>query len=85
MAKPYSPTLYNDYTVGEVVWAVRHEMARTIDDVLARRVRLLYIDAREALRVAPEVAQVIARERNLPQSWVDSQVLEFDSIARNFY
>ncbi len=74
-----------DYTVGEVVWAVRHEMARTIDDVLARRVRLLYIDAREALRVAPEVAQVIARERNLPQSWVDSQVLEFDSIARNFY
>ncbi|MBR1541112.1 MAG: glycerol-3-phosphate dehydrogenase/oxidase [Bacteroidaceae bacterium] len=74
-----------DYTVGEVVWAVRHEMAHTIDDVLARRVRLLYIDAREALRVAPEVAQVIARERNLPQSWVDSQVLEFDSIARNFY
>lgn len=74
-----------DYTVGEVVWAVRHEMARTIDDVLARRVRLLYIDAREALRVAPEVAQIIARERNLPQSWVDSQVLEFDSIARNFY
>lgn len=81
--KKISPK-YN-YTVGEVVWAVRHEMARTIDDVLARRVRLLYIDAREALRVAPEVAQVIARERNLPQSWVDSQVLEFDSIARNFY
>ena len=73
-----------DYTVGEVVWAVRHEMARTLDDVLSRRVRLLYIDAREALRVAPEVAQIIAKERNLPQSWVDSQVQEFDPIARKY-
>ncbi|MBO7417562.1 MAG: glycerol-3-phosphate dehydrogenase/oxidase [Bacteroidaceae bacterium] len=73
-----------DYTMGEVVWAVRHEMARTLDDVLARRVRLLYIDAREALRVAPEVAKIMAAERHLPLSWVDEQFESFKEIAQNY-
>ena len=73
-----------DYTLGEVVWAVRHEMARTLDDVLARRVRLLYIDAREALRVAPEVAKIMAAERHLPLTWVDDQVEAFKEIAKNY-
>jgi glycerol-3-phosphate dehydrogenase len=73
-----------DYTLGEVVWAVRHEMARTLDDVLARRVRLLYIDAREALRVAPEVAKVMAMEMHKSLSWVDEEVERFKGIAKNF-
>ncbi len=73
-----------DYTFGEVAWAVRHEMARTLDDVLARRVRLLFIDAREALRVAPEVAKVMALELDMPESWIDEQIAEFTSIAKNY-
>jgi glycerol-3-phosphate dehydrogenase len=73
-----------DYTFGEVVWAVRHEMARTLDDVLARRVRLLYIDAREALRVAPEVAKVMATELGMSELWIDEQVAFFSSIAKNY-
>jgi glycerol-3-phosphate dehydrogenase len=35
--------------MAEVAWAIRYEMARTIDDVLARRVRLLFLDARAAI------------------------------------
>ena len=73
-----------DYTIGEVVWAVQHEMARTLDDVLARRVRLLYIDAREALRVAPDVAKVMATVLGKDQAWVDSQVATFVKIAENY-
>lgn len=73
-----------DYTFGEVAWAVRHEMARTLDDVLARRVRLLFVDAREALRVAPEVAKVMALELDMPESWVDEQIAEFTSIAEKY-
>jgi len=40
----------HDFTVAEVVWAIRHEMAETIEDVLARRVGILWRDARAAIR-----------------------------------
>ena len=46
------------YVEAEVVWAVREEMARTVEDVLARRTRALLLDARASLRAAPG-----ARER----------------------
>ena len=52
--------------------------------MLSRRVRLLYIDAREALRVAPEVAKVMAMEMHKPLSWVDEEVERFKGIAKNF-
>ena len=73
-----------DYTYGEVAWAVRYEMARTLDDVLARRVRLLFVDAKEALKVAPAVAKFMALELNKPNSWVEEQVASFTVIANNY-
>ncbi len=73
-----------DYIVAEVVWAVREEMARDVEDVLARRVRLLFVDAREAVRVAPRVAKIIAAERDLDQAWIDEQVKCFTELARNY-
>ena len=45
-----------------VRFAVRHEMARTVEDVLARRSRLLFLDAAEAARQAPAVAAILADE-----------------------
>jgi len=74
-----------DYTVAEVVWAVRHEMARTVDDVLARRVRLLFVDAREAQKAAPKVARILAKELGRDQEWIDNQVREFQKIADAYY
>lgn len=73
------------YTAAEVIWAVRKEMARTVDDVLARRVRLLYVDAREAKIAAPKVAQIMAKELNRDQKWIDDQVTEFTQIADNYF
>jgi glycerol-3-phosphate dehydrogenase len=73
-----------DYTIGEVVWAVREEMARTVDDVLARRVRMLFIDAREALAVAPKVAHVMAAELGKDETWEAEQVDAFTKIAKNY-
>ena len=72
------------YMKGEVIWAVREEMARTVEDVLSRRTRSLLIDARIAMAVAPEVASLIAKERGLPKSWEESQVKEFKELA-NIY
>ena len=82
MAQKLSPKY--DYTVAEVVWAVRQEMARTVEDVLARRVRLLILDARVAVDVAPQVAKVMAAELGKDQKWIDRQVEEFTGVAENF-
>ncbi len=73
-----------DYTLAEVVWAVREEMAQTVDDVLARRVRLLFVDAREAMAAAPKVAEVMAAELGRDKAWIEAQVDEFTNIAKNY-
>ncbi|MDR3297032.1 MAG: glycerol-3-phosphate dehydrogenase/oxidase [Prevotellaceae bacterium] len=72
----------HSYTVAEVVWAVRHEMARDVEDVLARRVRLLYVDARAAVEAAPLVAEVIAGELGRDEKWQQQQVEEFTKLAK---
>jgi glycerol-3-phosphate dehydrogenase len=70
-----------DYTVAEVLWAIRHEMALTVDDVLARRVRLLFVDAREAQKAAPRVAEILAQELGRDKAWEEAQVKEFVELA----
>jgi glycerol-3-phosphate dehydrogenase len=70
--------------LGEAAWAVRNEMARTVDDVLARRTRSLVLDARAAIEAAPRVAEVMADELEQGQSWIDHQVEAFHEIARGY-
>lgn len=66
---------------GEVVWAARNEMARTVEDFLARRTRALLLDARAALEAAPTVAALLAEELDRDAAWVDAQVAAFTRIA----
>jgi glycerol-3-phosphate dehydrogenase len=68
----------------QVVWAVRHEMARTVDDVLARRTRALFLNARAAIAMAPAVALIMARELGRDESWQQRQLQAFDQIAACF-
>jgi glycerol-3-phosphate dehydrogenase len=68
----------------EVIWALRHEMARTVDDVLARRTRSLFLDARAAIEVARPVAQIMASELGRDRAWQDDQVTRFEQIARHY-
>jgi glycerol-3-phosphate dehydrogenase len=68
----------------QVVWAVRHEMARTVEDVLARRTRCLLLDAEASIDMAPTVAELMAEERDLPSSWVDEQVETYKALAGNY-
>jgi glycerol-3-phosphate dehydrogenase len=68
----------------QVVWAVREEMARTIDDVLARRTRALYLNARVALAMAPETAQLMAKELSRDETWQEQQIRDFEKIAAGF-
>jgi glycerol-3-phosphate dehydrogenase len=68
----------------QVVWAVRHEMARTVDDVLARRTRTLFLNSRAAIAMAPSVARLLARELKRDAAWQQRQVAEFQRIAAGF-
>jgi glycerol-3-phosphate dehydrogenase len=68
----------------QVVWAARHEMARTVEDVLARRTRCLLLNAKASIDVAPRVAELLAKERDLPPSWAEEQVEAFTEVASNY-
>ena len=72
------------YIGAEVVWATRFEMARTIEDVLARRTRALFLDARAAMDMAPAVARLMAIELKKEEDWEKEQVLSFLQVAKNY-
>jgi glycerol-3-phosphate dehydrogenase len=72
------------YRAGEVVWAARQEAARTIEDVLARRTRGLFLDARASIEAAPLVARMLAAELGRDQEWQESQVACFQKLASNY-
>ncbi|WP_045687440.1 glycerol-3-phosphate dehydrogenase/oxidase [Hymenobacter sp. AT01-02] len=73
-----------EFLKAEVVWAARYEMARTVEDVLARRVRVLFLDAPAAIRMAPEVAALLAQELGHDQRWEQQQVAAFTAIAQHY-
>jgi glycerol-3-phosphate dehydrogenase len=68
----------------EVVWAARNEMARTVEDVLARRTRALFLDAHAAIEAAPRVAEVLARELGRTEQWKTRDLEAFVSVARGY-
>jgi glycerol-3-phosphate dehydrogenase len=72
------------YTTNEIVHAVRHKMARTVEDVLARRTRLLFLNAKVAIETAPLAARIIAEELGKNEDWITSQVEEFTMLARGY-
>lgn len=68
----------------EIVWAVRNEMARTVTDVLARRLRALILDAKAGIEVAPRVASIMAKELGKDPAWEADQVASFEKIAKGY-
>ena len=60
-------------------------MARTVEDVLARRVRILFVDARRAVQAAPRVAQLLAAELGYDEVWERAQVEQFTRLAEHYY
>ncbi len=73
-----------DYTLAEVAWSIRNEMARSIDDVLARRVRLLFLDARAAIACSEKVADALAKELGYDETWKENQIAVFKTLANGF-
>jgi glycerol-3-phosphate dehydrogenase len=72
------------YIAAEVVWAAREEMARTVEDVLARRTRALFLNARAAMNMAEAVARLLAAELGKNEAWIEAQVKEFCALAARY-
>ena len=80
--EPLHPSL--ELTPGEVAWFARHEMARTVDDVLARRSRALLLDARAAAEAADSVARILAAELGRDAAWAGEEARSFRELARGY-
>jgi glycerol-3-phosphate dehydrogenase len=72
------------YVGAEVVWAARHEGARTVEDVLSRRTRALILDARASAQCAPHVAALLARALGRDATWEAAQVQRFRALSKRY-
>ena len=72
------------FRLREVVWGARYEMARTVEDVLARRTRALFLDARAAIDAAPAVAEILARELHRCDGWKQNDLRNFQETAKGY-
>lgn len=72
------------YIKAEVVWAVRNEMAQTVEDFLSRRTRALLLDARASVEMAPDVARIMADELDKNKDWQDQQIKDYKALSMNY-
>jgi glycerol-3-phosphate dehydrogenase len=68
----------------QVQWAVENEMARTVEDVLSRRTRALLLDAKESIRICPEVARLMAEVMDKDQNWINKEIKEYTALAQQY-
>jgi glycerol-3-phosphate dehydrogenase len=72
------------YLAGEVIWAARYELARTVEDVLARRIRALLLDAQASVEAAPRVAELLAQELGYDLAWQQQQVTAYRTLTDGY-
>ena len=72
------------YIAAEVVWAARNEMARSVEDILARRIRALFLNAAAASAMAEPVARLLARELGHDETWITAQIAAFRVLAKQY-
>lgn len=82
LASKIHPSL--PYTFTEIYWAVHHEMAITVEDVLARRTRSILLNAPASVEAATSVARFMAAELNQDNNWVDSEIKKYQEFANSY-
>ena len=82
LSTPLHPDL--PYLEAEVIHHARHEMARTVEDVLARRTRALLLDARASQQAATRVAALLAQELHRPPAWAAAQATAYQTLAAGY-
>ena len=67
-----------------IEWSIIHEMALSLEDVLARRTRCIFLDAKESKRIAPQVAKKMAEVLEKDQKWVEEELKNFNKLIKNY-
>ena len=67
-----------------IYWSVTKEMAMTVEDILARRTRCLFLDSAESVRIAPQVANKMAEIMEKDKAWVDKELKKFNKLSKNY-
>jgi glycerol-3-phosphate dehydrogenase len=84
LVRPARSSPHGPPSVAEIQSAARNEFARTVEDVLARRLRLLLLDARKSAEDAPEVARQLAAELRHSEEWADDQAREYRALVDRY-
>ncbi|WP_162053196.1 glycerol-3-phosphate dehydrogenase/oxidase [Pontibacter pamirensis] len=71
-------------TKAEVVWMVKNEMALKVEDILARRMRILFLDAQAAIEMAPAVAKIMREILGLGEDWEKAEIYAFQQLAEGY-
>jgi glycerol-3-phosphate dehydrogenase len=72
------------YTRAEIIWMCRNEMPLTVEDMLARRTRALFLDARVSREAGPVVAELMAKELGFNKSWQETEILKYNELVINY-
>jgi glycerol-3-phosphate dehydrogenase len=79
---PMNPRL--PYTRAEIIWICRNEMPLNLEDILARRTRALFLNARASSEIAPVVASIMAHELGYDLLWQENQVKSYNQLINNY-
>ena len=85
-SKADNESLSNKFYISNniIEWAIIHEMAITIEDILARRTRCIFLDSKESKRIAPLVAKKMADVLEKDQKWIDAELKKFNTLIKNY-
>jgi glycerol-3-phosphate dehydrogenase len=72
------------YTKAEIIWICKNEMPRTLEDVLARRTRALFLDVRASVEAGPVVADLMAKELGFNKTWQEKQTTDYNKLTANY-
>jgi glycerol-3-phosphate dehydrogenase len=72
------------YKNAEIIHAIRNEMAQTVEDILSRRTRALFLNAKASIEIAPKVAEIMAQELDKNELWIAEQIQLFNLTAQNY-
>ncbi|MGD0755087.1 MAG: glycerol-3-phosphate dehydrogenase/oxidase [Bacteroidales bacterium] len=82
LGTPFDPRL--PYTKAEIIWICRNEMPFRLEDILARRTRSLFLNARASAEIAPKVAELMANEFGHDQNWQKEQIESYNELVKNY-
>ena len=73
-----------EFTEADIRNAVKFDMARKVEDFLARRDRAILLDAKASEEAAPEVARIMAEELNENESWIEKEIMDYRELVKKY-